>query len=58
MFEIAFEGIQASKRHKAGLAVRFPRILRWRTDKEVTQADSLERLLEMLESKEPDRSAE
>jgi DNA ligase-1 len=58
VFEIAFEGIQASKRHKAGLAVRFPRILRWRTDKEATQADSLERLLEMLESKAPDRSAE
>jgi len=56
VFEIAFEGIQASKRHKAGLAVRFPRILRWRTDKDATQADSLERLLEMLVSNGPDRS--
>jgi DNA ligase-1 len=33
VFELGFEGIQASTRHKSGVAVRFPRILRWRTDK-------------------------
>jgi DNA ligase 1 len=33
VFELAFEGIQRSARHKSGVAVRFPRILRWRTDK-------------------------
>jgi DNA ligase-1 len=41
VFEIAFEGIQASPRHKSGVAVRFPRILRWRTDKKPEEADTL-----------------
>lgn len=41
VFELAFEGIQESTRHKSGIAVRFPRILRWRTDKVVRDADSL-----------------
>lgn len=48
VFEIAFEGIQASGRHRAGLAVRFPRILRWRRDKTVSEADSLATLRSML----------
>ena len=42
VFEIAFEGIRRSKRHKSGLAVRFPRIARWRKDKPVAEADTLE----------------
>jgi DNA ligase-1 len=42
VFEIAFEGIQKSNRHKSGLALRFPRILRWRKDKPVQEADTLE----------------
>lgn len=42
VFEIAFEGINESKRHKAGVALRFPRILRWRKDKTPEQADTLE----------------
>jgi DNA ligase-1 len=42
VFEIAFEGISRSKRHKSGLAVRFPRILRWRADKPAAEADTLE----------------
>src|SRR3712207_8836819 len=33
VFELGFEGIQASPRHKSGVAVRFPRMLRWRKDK-------------------------
>ncbi|MEM7586942.1 MAG: ATP-dependent DNA ligase [Acidobacteriota bacterium] len=42
VFEVAFEGIQPSKRHKSGLAVRFPRILRWRRDKRPEDADRIE----------------
>jgi len=41
VFEIAFEGINESKRHKSGIAVRFPRIARWRRDKLATEADRL-----------------
>lgn len=44
VFEVAFEAVQPSTRHKCGLAVRFPRILRQRTDKTAEQADSLESL--------------
>ena len=48
VFEIAFEGIQQSSRHKSGLAVRFPRILRWRRDKKVEEADTLDALKSLL----------
>jgi DNA ligase-1 len=41
VFEIAFEGIAISKRHKSGVATRFPRILRWRTDKKIEEANTL-----------------
>ncbi|MBW4655801.1 MAG: ATP-dependent DNA ligase [Kaiparowitsia implicata GSE-PSE-MK54-09C] len=41
VFEIGFEGIAESKRHKSGISVRFPRILRWRTDKPAAEADTL-----------------
>jgi DNA ligase-1 len=41
VFELAFEGIQASARHKSGVAVRFPRMARWRSDKRPEDADSL-----------------
>ncbi|MCS6789454.1 MAG: ATP-dependent DNA ligase [Bacteroidia bacterium] len=44
VFEIGFEGIQPSARHKCGYAVRFPRILRWRRDKKPEEADKLSRL--------------
>ena len=50
VFEIAFEAIQKSTRHKSGVAVRFPRILRFREDKTIDQADSLETIHEMLEN--------
>lgn len=49
VFEIAFEGIQLSTRHKSGVAVRFPRILRWRTDKKIEEADTLEQLKSLLD---------
>ena len=48
VFEIAFEGIAASSRHKSGVAVRFPRILRWRHDKKMKEANSLEDLKKLL----------
>ncbi len=49
VFEIGFEGIQASPRHKSGVALRFPRILRWRKDKPIQEANTLEDLQEMLQ---------
>jgi len=49
VFEIAFEGIQASPRHKSGIALRFPRMLRWRQDKPVDEINTLADLKEMLE---------
>jgi DNA ligase-1 len=50
VFELGFEGIQASPRHKSGVAVRFPRILRWRTDKKPEDADTLETLRSLMSS--------
>jgi DNA ligase-1 len=54
VFELAFEGIQRSARHKSGIAVRFPRILRWRQDKPVAEADSLATIRAMLGEAEDD----
>jgi DNA ligase-1 len=48
VFELGFEAIQLSARHKSGVAVRFPRILRWRHDKKAADADTLESVKEML----------
>ena len=48
VFELAFEGIRVSTRHKSGIAVRFPRILRWREDKLPKDADSIETLEALL----------
>ena len=48
VFELGFEGIALSKRHKSGIAVRFPRMLRWRQDKAVDEADSLATLQDLL----------
>jgi DNA ligase-1 len=53
VFEIGFEGIALSTRHKAGIAVRFPRILRRRDDKTVEQADTLDTLKGLLEAAGP-----
>lgn len=52
VFELGFEGIQASPRHKSGIAVRFPRMLRWRKDKPAAEADTLENLRALLKSTE------
>lgn len=48
VFEIAFEGIAFSKRHKSGVATRFPRILRWRHDKKIEDANTLEDLKALI----------
>lgn len=48
VFEIGFEGINRSTRHKSGVAIRFPRILRWRHDKTIEEADTLETLKQLL----------
>ena len=48
VFEIAFEGIHESPRHKSGVALRFPRMARWRHDKPVQEANTLDDLKEML----------
>ncbi|WP_454757042.1 ATP-dependent DNA ligase [Cupriavidus campinensis] len=48
VFELGFEGISRSGRHKSGIAVRFPRMLRWRTDKPIEEADTLATLEAML----------
>jgi DNA ligase-1 len=48
VFEIAFEGIAASSRHKSGVALRFPRMSRWRKDKKPDEINTLEDLKKML----------
>lgn len=48
VFELAFEGIRESPRHKSGLALRFPRMLRWRQDKPIEEANTLDDLKDLL----------
>ncbi len=48
VFELGFEGLQRSSRHKSGIAVRFPRMLRRREDKTIEQADTLADLFALL----------
>ncbi|MEP1982308.1 MAG: ATP-dependent DNA ligase, partial [Maribacter dokdonensis] len=50
VFEIAFEGIALSKRHKSGVATRFPRMLRWRKDKNIHEANTLGDLKNLIPS--------
>lgn len=53
VFEIAFEGIQASPRHKSGVALRFPRIARWRRDKTAADIDTLDDLKRLIPAVTP-----
>ena len=55
VMELHFEGIRRSTRHKSGLAVRFPRIARWRKDKSADQADTLETITALLPASERDK---
>jgi DNA ligase-1 len=57
VFEVAFEGLQRSTRHKSGLAMRFPRISRLRWDKPPREADRLQTLEKMLARIETGRAA-
>ncbi len=50
VFEIGFEGIASSSRHKSGIALRFPRMLRWRRDKIASEANTLEDLRNLLKT--------
>jgi DNA ligase-1 len=50
VFEIAFEAIRVSSRHKSGVAVRFPRISRWRQDKKIDDADTLETIKALIQT--------
>lgn len=50
VFELAFEGINSSPRHKSGVAVRFPRILRWRKDKPASEANTLNDLHRLIDN--------
>jgi DNA ligase-1 len=50
VFQLAFEGVSRSTRHKSGVAVRFPRIVRWRRDKQPTDAGALADLVALIES--------
>jgi len=52
VFEVAFEGINRSSRHKSGVAMRFPRISRLRWDKPPAEADRLETLELMIDGAE------
>jgi DNA ligase-1 len=51
VFELGFEAIAKSSRHRSGIAVRFPRMLRWRKDKPVSEADTLDALKRLLPTK-------
>ena len=51
VFELGFEGIARSARHRAGIAVRFPRMLRWRRDKRAEEADSLDNVRRLLDKR-------
>ena len=52
VFELAFEGINASSRHKSGIAVRFPRIARWRQDLSPEDADTLAQIQQLITTKD------
>jgi DNA ligase-1 len=56
VFELGFERIAASTRHRSGVAVRFPRMLRWRRDKRPAEADTLDTLRRLIDDSLPPAS--
>jgi len=56
VFELAFEGINLSSRHKSGIAVRFPRIARWRHDLAARDADTLDFVKQLISSSDAEQS--
>ena len=58
VLEVAFDAAQLSNRHKSGVALRFPRIARIRTDKPAAEADQLGTLMALVENKAVDRAAD
>jgi DNA ligase-1 len=54
VLEVAFDAAQRSARHKSGVALRFPRIARIRTDKPAAEADRLESLMALVENRAPE----
>ena len=57
MLEVAFDAAQRSTRHKSGVALRFPRIARIRTDKPAAEADRLETVLALVENQSTEQAA-
>ena len=57
VFEVAFDAVQASPRHKSGIAMRFPRISRWRHDKSAGEADTLATAKALIEKAGPPQTA-
>jgi DNA ligase 1 len=57
VFQLAFEGVSRSTRHKAGVAVRFPRIVRWRRDKSPPEAGALADLVRLIDGGMVDAAA-
>jgi len=53
VLEVAFDAVQLSNRHKSGVAMRFPRLARLRTDKPAAEADRLETLMALVEDRVP-----
>jgi DNA ligase-1 len=58
VLEVAFDAAQLSARHKSGVAMRFPRIARIRTDKPASEADRLESLMALVENRVADAVAQ
>lgn len=58
VLEVAFDAAQLSNRHKSGVALRFPRIARIRTDKPASEADRLESLMALVENKPAESAAD
>jgi DNA ligase-1 len=55
VLEVAFDLVQESTRHRSGYALRFPRIVRWRHDKDITEIDTLSRVRDLSRARSDER---